>query len=99
MKSNNPNFLKSLTSRLQTLRYHIQPLRAHRGLRASLFSPYYSSGRATLDGLIRAAFEIRKNHRTEATVGTEVAVTVDCPPFAVWRSEFAVRGSQFGVHR
>jgi len=33
--------------------------------------PYYSSDRAILDGLIRAAFEIRKNHRTAATVGTE----------------------------
>ena len=45
-----------------------QPLRV---LRASLFSPYYSSDRAILDGLIRAGFEIRKKPRTVATVGTE----------------------------
>src|SRR4029077_10091310 len=35
-------------------------LRAHRVLRASLSCPHYSSGKAILDGLIRAAFENRK---------------------------------------
>jgi hypothetical protein len=49
----------------------IQLLRAHRVLRASLSCPHYSSDKAILDGLIRAGFEIRKKHRTEATVGTE----------------------------
>ena len=49
----------------------IQLLRAHRVLRASLSPRHDSPDRAILDGLIRAGFEIRKKHRTEATVGTE----------------------------
>jgi hypothetical protein len=54
------------------------------------FSPlHYSSDKAILDGLIRAGFEIRKKHRTEATVGTGVC----CSLFTVRRSPF---GLEFG---
>ena len=66
----------------------IQLLRAHR---ANLSSPHYSSDKAILNGLIRAGFEIRKNHRTEATEGTEVCGS----PFSVRRS--VVRSLEFGV--
>ena len=60
-----------LTSDATSIVRRIQPLRAHRALCASHSFPRYSSDKAILVGLIRAGFKIRKNHRTEATVGTE----------------------------
>jgi hypothetical protein len=64
-----------------------QLLPAHRGLRAS-FSPLHDSpDRAVLDGLIRAGFEIRKNHRTE----------VCGSPFGVRRLRLGVRSLEFEV--
>jgi hypothetical protein len=64
-------------------------LRAPRVLRASLSSPHYPSDKAILNGLIRVGFEIRKKHRTVATVVTEVYG----PSFSVRRSVRFVRRS------